>query len=100
MVLVNGLAVHDRLYRCSVVVHFCLRVAAELRDVAVLTHVEMQPLLFVEPLEGSVSAGRVKGHEMSSAISHAQSFGHGADDFFVLIAFDGAIAAKDPNNRF
>ena len=73
MVLVNRLAVQDRLNRCSTIIVAGLVVTAgEFRRVPILAHIEVQPLVVVKPLRRTQTPGGVKGHQVEPAVAEFQ----------------------------
>jgi hypothetical protein len=62
-----------------------------------LSHVEIEPLVVVEPRGRALTAGRMERHQVSAAVSLAEATRQGADDFLLLVVIDPAVAAEDPD---
>jgi hypothetical protein len=72
VILVDRLAVNYRFGGRAVVVLASLGVTfGELRDVTVLPHVEVEPVVVVKPFGGPMAAGRMKRHQMGAAVTLA-----------------------------
>ncbi len=74
--------------------------AGEFRLMAILSQVEIEPIIAVKPGGRAVAARRMKSHQMTAAIAFAQAVGHHADNFLLLVAINRAIAAQNPNDSF
>ena len=99
MVLVDRFAVEHRFDRGAGVVDARLVVAAGvLGDVAVLPHIEVEPLGVVEPGRRAVAAGRMQRHQVRSAVPGAQAPRHGLDDRALAVGLDRTVAADDPDD--
>ena len=99
MVFVDRLAVHDRFNRRAVVVHPGLVVAAgELGDVAVLPHIEIEPLIVVKYGRGALASGRMDRNQMRTVVARAQASRHGAKNLLVQLGFDRPVAAENPDD--
>ncbi len=68
MVLVKRLTIEDRLSGRAVVVFLDALPTAAVA-VAGLVHIEVEPIIVVEPLGGGSSACRMERHQMPSAVS-------------------------------
>ena len=99
MVLVDRLAVEHGLGRRAVVVDPGLVVTAgELNRVSVLPHVEVEPLVVMEPRRRAVAARGMERHQVRAAVAGAEAARHGPDDLEVRGGHDRAVAAEDPDD--
>src|ERR1700752_3469288 len=97
--LVARLGIYHWLHRRAVVVgprHVVP--AGELGHVAVLPHVEVQPVVVVEPGGRAVAAGWRKRAQVRAGIARAQSTRHGAHDVDVRGRLDGTVTAEYPDD--
>ena len=99
VVLVDRLAVDHRLRRLAVVVGARRVVAArELGHVAVLPHVEVEPVLVVERHGRAVAARRVERREVGPAVALTQPARHRPQDLLVGLRLHRPVAAEDPDH--
>ena len=94
MILVERFAIQDRFHRRSVIVYARLFVASgKFGDMAVLSHVEVQPIVGVKPGRGTIAAGRMECDQVASAVSGPKPSSHRANHGFLFLVIDVAIAA-------
>ena len=69
--------------------------AGEFGGVAVLPHVEVEPVGVVEPAGPALAAGRVEGDQVATAIALAKPVGHGPEDGLLGVVLDVPVAPED-----
>jgi hypothetical protein len=65
--------------------------------VAILAHVEIEPVLSMKPRRRAVTAGRVESDQMGAFVAFPQAASHGPQGVEMRLFLDRAVAAEDPD---
>src|SRR6185436_9212572 len=66
--------------------------------VSVLTHVEVEPRLVVQPRGRPLAAGRVQRDEVGAAVARAEATGHRRENRAMHRGLDRPISTQDPDD--
>jgi len=65
---------------------------------AVLAHVEIEPVRVVQPLRRAAAAGGMERDQVPPPVALLEARGHGVEYRALGVVVDGAVAAKDPDH--
>src|SRR5262245_33529334 len=98
MIFIQRFAFDDGLGWRPIVVDTRVRVAArEFRAVAVLPHIEIQPVVVMKPSRRTVATRWMKGAQMRAAVARAQPTSHRSHNLFLFLRIDAPIPTQNPD---